>query len=78
MDKPVQLMVADLKAGLSNVINNAQLPMVCITPVIKELYENCTLIEREQFMQAKGEYEKNWKQKTIKRTKQVQKIQKTK
>lgn len=59
MDKPVQLMVADLKAGLSNVINNAQLPMVCITPVIKELYENCTLIEREQFMQAKGEYEKN-------------------
>lgn len=59
MDKPVQLMVADLKANLSNVINNAQLPMVCITPVIKELYENCTLIEREQFMQAKGEYEKN-------------------
>lgn len=58
MDKPVQLMVADLKADLSNVINNAQLPMVCITPVIKELYENCTLIEREQFMQAKGEYEK--------------------
>lgn len=28
-------------------------------PCNKKLYENCTLIEREQFMQAKGEYEKN-------------------
>lgn len=35
MDKPVQLVIVDLKSGLSNVINNAQLPMVCITPVIK-------------------------------------------
>jgi len=59
MDKPVQLVIADLKSGLSNAINNAQLPMVCITPVVKELYENCMMIEREQYMQAKEGYEKS-------------------
>ena len=35
MDKPVQLVIADLKSGLSNAINNAKLPMVCITQVVK-------------------------------------------
>ncbi len=59
MDKPVQLVIADLKSGLSNAINNAQLPMVCITPVVKELYENCMMIEREQYIQAKEGYEKS-------------------
>lgn len=59
MDKPVQLIIADLKSDLSNAVNNAHLPMVCITPVIKELYEKCLLIEKEQFRQAKEEYEKS-------------------
>lgn len=57
-NKPIQLIIADLKSGLSNVINDAHIPMICITPVIKELYEKCLLIENEQFRQAKDEYEK--------------------
>lgn len=57
MDKPMQLIIADLKLGLSNTVNNTPLPMCCITPVIKELYEQCLLIEKEQFRQAKEEYE---------------------
>lgn len=78
MDKPVQLVIADLKSGLSNVLNNAQLPMVCITPVVKELYENCMLIEREQYMQAKEGYEKSLEAENNKNSQESKDIQKPK
>lgn len=57
MNKPIQLVIADLKSDLSNAVNNTPLPMCCITPAIKELYEQCILIEKEQFKQAKEKYE---------------------
>jgi len=59
MNKPIQLIIAGFRKELSNAINNTHLPMVCITPVVKELYEQCVLIEKEQFRQAEEEYNQN-------------------
>lgn len=59
MNKPIQLIIADFRKALSNAINNTHLPMVCITPVVKDLYEQCVLIEKEQFRQAEEEYSQN-------------------
>ncbi|MEZ3422516.1 MAG: hypothetical protein K1W39_02240 [Lachnospiraceae bacterium] len=59
MNKPIQLIIADFRKELSNTINDTYLPMVCITPVVKDLYEQCVLIEKEQFRQAEEEYTQN-------------------
>ena len=56
MNKPIQLIIADFRKEL---INDTYLPMVCITPVVKDLYEQCVLIEKEQFRQAEEEYTQN-------------------
>lgn len=63
MNKPIQLIIADFRKELSNAINNTHLPMVCIIPVVKDLYEQCVLIEKEQFRQAEEEYTQNIKEK---------------
>ncbi len=59
MNKPIQLIIADFRKELSNTINDTYLPMVCITPVVKDLYEQCVLIEKEQFRQAEEGYTQN-------------------
>ena len=46
--------------------------------MVKELYENCMLIEREQYMQAKEGYEKNLEAENNKNSQEGKDIQKPK
>ena len=57
MDKPIQLIVEELKKNITKIINDVQIPMMCITPIIKDVYEQCISIEKQQYEIVKKEYE---------------------
>ena len=57
MDKPIQLIVEEFKKNIEKIINDVQIPMMCITPIIKDVYEQCIRIKRQQYEIVKKEYE---------------------
>ncbi len=59
MDKPIQINIEELKNNIASIINDAKLPMCIITPVIKDIFEQCSLIEKQQLEFAKKEYSKS-------------------
>ena len=60
MKKPIQIIIEETKAELNNsiskIISSSSLPMCCITPILKEIYETCSQVEREQLELAKKKY----------------------
>lgn len=63
MDKPIQLAIEDvrlkLNSEIANIINESGLPMCCINPILRNIYERCVDIENQQLETAKAEYSKN-------------------
>lgn len=64
MDKPIQLILSDLRQEITSNIENKKLPMCFITPILKDIYEQCKLIETQQYNAAKTSYETSLKEKT--------------
>lgn len=56
-NKPIQLSISEIKAEIASIINQNDLPMCVITPIIKEIYEQCQSVERQQYEMAKQQYE---------------------
>lgn len=60
MSKPIQLAIEDLKIKLNkevaNAINESGLPMCCVNPILKEIYERCITIEKQQLEAVKENY----------------------
>lgn len=59
MNKPIQLIIEETKNNIVNTINKAELPMCCISPILKDIYEQTVLLEKQQLDMAKEEFEKN-------------------
>lgn len=59
MDKPIQIMIEELKDSIVSIINDAKLPMCVITPIVKDVLEQCNFIEKQQLELAKKEYSKS-------------------
>ena len=61
-NKPIQLIIEDTKIKLnsevSKIINDSGLPMALITPLVKDIYERCVEIEKQQYEAVKAQYEK--------------------
>lgn len=64
MEKPIQLILTDLRQEITSNIEDKNLPMVFITPIIKDIYEQCRLIEAQQYNTVKESYEASLKEKT--------------
>ena len=61
-NKPIQLLIEDVKMKLNksiaDTINESGLPMCCINPILKDIFERCVDIEKQQYEAVKTEYEK--------------------
>ena len=64
MEKPIQLILSDLRQEIISNIENKNLPMCLVTPIIKDIYEQCKLIETQQYNAVKANYEDSLKEKT--------------
>ena len=62
MDKPIQLLINELKQNLVTIINDTKIPMFCITPILKDIYEQCKIVEEEQYSTALKQYEESNKE----------------
>lgn len=61
-NKPIQLLIEDVKMQLNTeiakIINESELPMCLINPILKDIFERCIDIEKQQYEAVKSEYEK--------------------
>ena len=62
MDKPIQLAIEETKIKLNceivKIINESGLPMCCVNPLLKNVYDSCLELERQQLEDAKLNYAK--------------------
>lgn len=62
MDKPIQIVIEETKTKFNTeivkIINESGLPMCCINPLLKNVYESCLDLERQQLETAKANYKK--------------------
>lgn len=64
MEKPIQLILTDLRQEITSNIEDKNLPMCFVTPIIKDVYEQCRVIEAQQYNTVKESYEASLKEKT--------------
>ena len=68
MDKPAQLIVNDLQKSLTQMINDTQLPMFIVTPVIDKIYNQCVIIEKQQLELVTEQYKQSQNEENTKGT----------
>lgn len=65
-NKPIQLVIEETKSKLNSnvlkIINESGLPMCCISPILKDIYERCVNMERQQYEAVKANYEQQKQQ----------------
>lgn len=57
MEKPIQIVIEDLRENIAKYINDSKLPACFVTPIVKDIYEQCITLEKQQYEQAKKTYE---------------------
>ena len=64
-DKPISMVLNDLKRGLINIVNEACLPPCLIEPILKDLYEETHMLAQQQLQEDIANYseKKNSEQK---------------
>ena len=62
MEKPISVVLEELKQDIINSINNTNLPICIIEPIIKDLYNEIAALSRQQLLKDKEEYEKSQKE----------------
>lgn len=65
-NKPIQLVIEEVKMKLNqdiaNTVNATGLPMCIINPILKEIFDMCVGIEKQQYETVKAEYTKSQEQ----------------
>lgn len=64
MEKPIQIVIEDLRETIAKDINDTKLPACFVTPILKDIYEQCIALEKQQYEQAKRTYEDSLKNDT--------------
>lgn len=54
--KPLNIAIEDFKMDMSNLIGEAKLPAYILEPIIKELYNECAALARQELERARQEY----------------------
>ena len=57
-NKPISIILDDLKKELANTINNSQLPLCLIEPILKDLYQEAANMAAQQLEQDRINWEK--------------------
>ena len=59
MEKPISIILEELKQDIANSINNSQLPLAIIEPVMKDLYNEIVTLAQKQLIKDKENYKKS-------------------
>lgn len=62
MDKPISVVLEELKQDIINSINNTNLPICIIEPIIKDLYNEIAVLSKQQLLKDKEKYEESQKE----------------
>ena len=55
-DKPISMVLNELKQGLINTVNEACLPPCLIEPILKDLYEETHMLAQQQLQEDTANY----------------------
>ena len=58
-EKPLELKIEELKSGIIELIDNSQLPLMLLTMVMKELYQDLNESNIHSVYNIKKQYEEN-------------------
>lgn len=67
MNKPANLLVEDTKEELIKVINESGLPPFLVEPILKDIYNQVTVLKQKELEESKKSYEES-----LKKEKEVQ------
>ena len=56
IEKPISLIIEEVKTEIANIINNSQLPPVVLDLIVKDIYNEVHSIYIQQTMQEQQEY----------------------
>lgn len=62
MEKPVSLVLNDLKQEIVDSINKTNLPLCIVEPVLKDLYAEIATLAKQQLAKDKEEFESSQKE----------------
>ena len=57
MNKPANLIIEETKENLVKVINESGLPPFLLEPVLKDLYNQISILKQQELEKSKQEYE---------------------
>ena len=61
MNKPANLLVEDAKEELVKVINESGLPPFLVEPILKDIYNQVTVLKQKELEESKKSYEEGLK-----------------
>lgn len=70
-NKPISIILDDLKNGIADLINNSQLPPSLVEPIMKDLYNEVSMVAKQQLEQDK----KNWEASQSEPSQEVEKVE---
>ena len=62
MTKPANLIIEETKENLVKVINESGLPPFLVEPILKDLYNQISILKQQELEQSKKQYEDSLKQ----------------
>lgn len=62
MNKPANLIIEETKENLVKVINESGLPPFLLEPVLKDLYNQISILKQQELEKSKQEYENSLNQ----------------
>ena len=62
MNKPANLIMEETKENIVKIINESGLPPFLLEPVLKDLYNQISILKQQELEKSKQEYENNLNQ----------------
>ena len=62
MNKPANLIMEETKENIVKIINESGLPPFLVEPIIKDLYNQVSILKQQELEQSKKQYEDSLKQ----------------
>lgn len=62
MNKPANLIVEETKENIVKTINESGLPPFLVEPILKDLYNQISILKQQELEQSKKQYEDSLKQ----------------
>lgn len=62
MNKPANLIVEETKENIVKLINESGLPPFLVEPILKDLYNQISILKQQELEQSKKQYEDSIKQ----------------